>query len=301
MLRSMNETAVRCASLFPTFATYLVSHEKIPAFVSLEYANAYNRWLKQYCDYDPVRLIGVGFVSRHDPTNMLDQLATIVSYGWKSIIVRPEIIAGRVLGHRDYDRFWSECERNNIGVVIHCGSHAFLPTAGTDRFDSHFSLNACSHSMEIQMAFLSLLESGTLERHPKLKFAFLEAGASWLPHWLWRLDNICYPEFRSITKENIKMLPSEYFKRQCWVAMEFGEPCLRQVIDMIGHEKLLYGTDFPHPDHSQFAVGDLDGQFRELSASELNDILVKNSLEFYGVNIDVQGFTNEVPSLALPS
>ncbi len=279
---SMNDSNIHCAAIFSTFAGYIVSNDKIPANVSLAYADAYNRWLKDYCDYDSDRLKAVGLISRHEPKNMVEQLEKVIENGWTSITLRPEVIAGRVLGHEDYNDFWSACEKHNIAVAFHGGTNLHAPTAGTDRFTSRFAMHACSHPMEAQMAFVSLLESGVLERHPRLKFAFLEAGASWVPHWLWRLDNICYPEFPTLVEENIKMLPSEYFKRQCWVGIELGEPCLREVIDVIGHDKLLYGSDFPHPDHLHFTTEDIAQQLNELDEKELQAVLEQNAIDFYG-------------------
>lgn len=283
-LASMDETNIAVASIFPTFAGMIVNHNDIPPEVSLAYADGYNRWLKHYCDYDASRLNAVGLISRHDPNTMLAQLDRIIANGWRCITLRPEVVAGRGLGHADYEAFWDACEMNGVSITIHGGTHANLPTAGTERFESHFAMHACSHSMEIQMAFLSLLESGVLERYPKLKLAFLEAGASWLPHWLWRLDNICYPEFPSLIKDNITMLPSEYFKRQCWVSIELGEPCLQEVIDIIGREKLLYGTDFPHPDHLQFTGKDVAAQLDNFSEGELHSLLEANARVFFSID-----------------
>jgi len=291
MLKSMDDTSIKFAALLPTFATFLVNHEKIPAHVSLAYADGYNRWLKDYCQFDLTRFKPVGVISRHDPNfedsnlsleqSMVDQLETIISYGWTTITLRPEIMFGRVLGHPDYEKFWKICEIKNISVAIHGGTHAFLPTVGIDRFESNFAMHAVSHPMEVQMAFLSLLDSGVLERYPTLKFSFLEAGASWIPHWLWRLDNICYPQFKSLTKKNIKMLPSEYFKRQCWVAIEPGEPNLRETVKWIGHKRLLFGSDFPHPDHAHIDISNISSECSELTELELHDILENNPLDFF--------------------
>ena len=296
---SMDESEIKVAAIFSTFAGFIVNHSELPADVSLAYADAYNRWLKDYCDFDTNRLKAVGLISRHDPKNMVEQLEKVVANGWTSITLRPEVIMGRVLGHEDYNDFWAACEKHNIAVAFHGGTNLHAPTAGTDRFTTRFAMHACSHPMEAQMAFVSLLESGVLERHPRLKFAFLEAGASWVPHWLWRLDNICYPEFPTLVEENIKMLPSEYFKRQCWVGIELGEPCLREVIDVIGHDKLLYGSDFPHPDHLQFTTEDIAQQLSELNEIELKAVLEQNAKDFYGFeSLDAESvWVNESDSL----
>lgn len=105
------------------------------------------------------------------------------------------------------------------------------------------------------MAFLSLYESGTLERHPQLRVAFMESGCSWLPYWLWRLDEVEYGNLAWEVRDRVTMRPSEYFRRQCWIACEASEPMLEQVADLIGADRLLYGSDYPHIDHDG-AVGD---------------------------------------------
>lgn len=281
-LQSMNDSNIGIATLYPTFAGFIVNHENLPAQVSVAYAQAYNRWLYEYSQGNPERLRPVGLISRHDPEQLISQLDQIMAYGWKAITVRPEVIAGRSLGHEDYEPFWAACEDHGIAVSIHGSTNLHGTTVGSDRFSSRFGQHACSHPMEIQMAFLALLESGVLERHPNLKFGFLEAGAAWIPHWLWRLDNICYPEFSELTKHAIKQLPSEYFRRQCWVTVEIGEPCLGEVIKWIGEDKVLYGTDFPHPDHLHLTTNDFAQAFSELSTSALEAMLYQNGSAFYG-------------------
>lgn len=282
-LKSMDASNIQTACILPTFAMYIVNHGLIPAHVSLAYADAYNRWLKYYCAINPKRLRAVGLISRHQPNTLLKQLDKVIDNGWTSITLRPEVMMKRSLGHGDYERFWAACEQHNIAIVIHGGTNLHASTVGSDRFHSRFALHACSHPMEAQMAFVSLLESGVFERYPRLKFGFLEAGASWVPHWLWRLDHICFPEFPSLVDEHIKMLPSAYFKRQCWVTIELGEPCLREVINVIGHKKLLFGSDYPHPDHLQFEVINIKQQLAELTEIELLDILENNAKDFYDV------------------
>ncbi|MFT4925767.1 MAG: putative TIM-barrel fold metal-dependent hydrolase [Phenylobacterium sp.] len=281
-LRSMDETGIAQARLFPTFAAYVVNHCGIPAEVSLAYAEGYNRWLYDYCQADPSRLKGVGLISRHEPSNMVNQVEQIADYGWSCVVLRPEVICGRDLGHADYQAFWRACEDKGIAIAFHGGTHLHAPTAGTERFSSRFALHACSHPVEAQMAFVALLESGVFERHPGLKFGFLEAGASWIPHWLWRLDNICYPEFAMLTEQNIRQLPSAYFKRQCWVAIEIEEPCLAQVVEMVGQDRLLFGTDFPHPDHLEFDISDIGSVCSDLTPQQLTDMLENNPKAFFG-------------------
>ena len=282
-LKSMDDTGFHTATLYPTFAGFIVNHDKVPANVSLAYADAYNRWLKDYIQADTGRLIGIGLISRHEPSAMIAQLEKVLSFGWKIVTLRPEVINGRHLGHEDYFPFWQACEANGVAVSIHGSSNLNGSTVGSDRFSSRFAQHACSHPLEIQMAFLALLESGVLEQFPKLRFGFLEAGASWIPHWLWRLDNICYPEFSELTKDRITQLPSEYFKRQCWVSVEIGEPCLSEVVKWVGKDKIIFGTDFPHPDHLHLTTDNFSQAFPELDEFTIEGLLINNAKCFYGL------------------
>lgn len=281
-LHSMDIDNIAKAAIFSTFAGFIINHSVLTSEASLAYAQGYNRWLYEYCSVDNRRLKAVGQISRHEPGNMVAQLDKIINNGWKTVTLRPEVIKGLAVGDKAYDDFWAACAQNDIGVAFHGGTHLQANTVGTERFSSRFALHACSHPMEAQMAFVSLLENGVFERYPTLKVAFLEAGASWVPHWLWRLDNICYPEFPELVAQNIKMLPSEYFKRQCWVAVELEEPCLRQTIDIIGADRLLFGTDFPHPDHLDFDVSDIGGSCADLTADEVQLMAEVNPGHFYG-------------------
>lgn len=102
-----------------------------------------------------------------------------------------------------------------------------------------------------------------------------------MPHWLWRLDNICYPEFPDLVKEKIKKLPSVYFKQHCWVTVEPGEPCINEVIEIIGHKKLIFGTDFPHVDHLDINPQQLFDASSGLIEDQLRDIFEHNPLDLF--------------------
>jgi predicted TIM-barrel fold metal-dependent hydrolase len=103
--------------------------------------------------------------------------------------------------------------------------------------------------MEQMLAMLALIGGGVLERYPRLRMAFLEAGCGWVPYWLWRMDEH-WEKTRGVPGEpELPMRPSDYFRRQCWVSCEPDEPYVANVIDFIGEDRLLFASDYPHPDH----------------------------------------------------
>jgi predicted TIM-barrel fold metal-dependent hydrolase len=252
-LAAMDAAGVDVAFLFPTYALYLLAIDDMAADRAVAFAHAYNSWLHAYCQPDPRRLRGVGAIARHDPGAMLGELDRICELGWRAVVLRPNPVAGRQLADPAHEPFWAACAARGVAVALHEGTHARVPTTGADRFTTRFAQHACSHPMEQMMALLGLIEGGVLERHPTLRVGFLEAGCGWLPYWLWRLDDE-YQQLAGEVAEHVRMPPSAYFRRQCFVSLEPGEPNLAAVIDAIGPDCLLFGSDAPHLDHEADTV-----------------------------------------------
>jgi predicted TIM-barrel fold metal-dependent hydrolase len=89
----------------------------------------------------------------------------------------------------------------------------------------------------------ALIGAGVLERHPRLKVSFGESGIGWLPYALDRMDFEYEDRFRDL----IKMKPSEYWRRQCKATFQF-DPIGTKLVDDIGVETLMWGSDYPHTD-----------------------------------------------------
>lgn len=280
-VRAMVQMGVDIAFLYPTYGLWLFAIDTLPPEVIGAFTQAYNTWLyEEFCSYDPNRLKGVGAINLHAPTEMVKELHRIANLGWKSVFLRPNPVKGRTLSDPAYEPFWAACEELDLAVGIHEGTHSCLPTIGIDRFDSHFALHACSHPLEQMMALLALIEGGVLERHPQLRVVFLESGCSWLPYWLWRLDE----EYKNLyweVKDRVRLTPSEYFRRQCYIAIEPSEPSLAQVVEYIGSDNLIFGTDFPHWNHQSDVVREVLDLEMQLSREIVEKIVWHNPKRFY--------------------
>lgn len=273
---AMDHTGFDLACLVPTWTSYLLAVDGAEPQVTARLARIYNEWLASYCAAAPGRLEPIAAIPRHDPAHALEELRYALAKGWTAIVTRPNPIAGKTLGHPDWDPLWAACAEANVTLILHEGTHAKTATVGADRFTTRFAQHACSHPIEHMLAFTSLLEAGVLERHPRLKIGFLEAGASWVPFWLHRLDYE-FGELWGEVRGRINQKPSDYFKRQCWVSVETDEP-LAQLIQNPGLDRLVFGTDYPHVDH---ALAQVDGLFDELGEPAKRRILSDNPLALY--------------------
>lgn len=285
-LSDMDRQGVDLAVLLPTYAPFLVYNDGLEARRSRAFALAYNRWLLDFCSEDANRLLPAALISRHDPEAMVEDALAAARAGFRAVVMRPNPVQGRTLGSPDYDRFWSACEDCALPILLHEGTHTRVTTAGADRYTTHFGQHACSHPMEAMMALLSLIEGGVLEAHSRTRFAFLEAGCGWLPYWLWRLDDIEYAQYGGEVRSQVRMAPSNYFRRQCWVALEPGEALLEPSARAIGSDRLLFGTDFPHIDHALSIVDELFEKRSVLGDELLDSILWRNPRRLMGFDVE---------------
>ncbi len=169
-------------------------------------------------------------------------------------------------------------EMERLGIHITSGS--IMPTLGAHRFKTRFQSHTVSHPMEQMAAMVGLIGSGVLERHPNLRVAFLESGGGWLPYMLWRLDE--QYEQQSFEAPHLKMKPSRYFQRQCWISVESDEPNVKAVADAVGEDRLVISSDFPHADHAPGGLKRFADR-GDLSDSLKRKTLWDNTMRFYGL------------------
>ena len=151
------------------------------------------------------------------------------------------------------------------------------------RPESYVFHHVISHPFEQMMAMMALICGGVLERYPTLKVGFFEAGCSWVPYWLSRLDeHFEHPRLGGYM-EGLAMRPSEYFHRQCVVTCDPGDPTIPLAVEGLGADKILFATDYPHFDSGAGPVNEFL-EAATLDESDRRRILWSNTLDFYGLS-----------------
>ncbi|MBI3246374.1 MAG: amidohydrolase family protein [Deltaproteobacteria bacterium] len=98
----------------------------------------------------------------------------------------------------------------------------------------------------VRYARADMIFAGVFERHPRLCVGSVEREASWVAHWLKRMDYTYKerPVYRGYqSKEGF--LPSDYWRRNLFAVFQEDEATV-QLRHLIGIENLLWGNDFPH-------------------------------------------------------
>jgi uncharacterized protein len=244
-LRAMDAEGIDIAILFPTAGRRRTRDATPAAAAALN--RAYNSWLHDFCQYEPSRLKLNAIVS------LLDVEAAVAEI--RRAVTTLGAVSVSLEGVRDDTRFydpvyepiWAEAERLGIAVGMH--NFVQMTTRYKDRPAGVYA-HVTGRPVEHACALTELLFGGVLERHPHLRISFLEAGCSWVAYWLFRLTEE-WEKFRPIDAEldrNVTMPPIEYWRRQCYSAVEVDEWPLPSVIDLIGDDTWVLSSDFPHFD-----------------------------------------------------
>ena len=244
-LADMDLEGIERTLLFPTTGLYFAGLRDVRAQVAL--CRAYNDWLSDYCAADRRRLLGVAVVSQTDITEGIAEARRAVSQlGFRGVMLRPNPIEGRNLDDPSYDPLWAVLQELGVPAAIHEGTTQNMVQSGRDRFSNFAFRHACSHPHEQQMACLSLICGGVLERNPDLRVVFLESGCGWIAHWLERLDE--HLEHWGHATASLPLEPSEYFARQCFISADPDEKTIPAMASLVGEDKIVFASDYPHPD-----------------------------------------------------
>ena len=158
------------------------------------------------------------------------------------------------------------------------------PTVGVDRFeDDRAARHMISHTMEMMLAALSVIWGGVVDRHPRLRVAFLESGGGWIAPWLDRMDR--HFDDLGFNETAPKTRPSELFQRNCWISFEPVESSIAVLADYIGPHKIMWATDYPHQDgFFPGAPQMLRERLGPLSPEAKHQVLAGGALGFYGLS-----------------
>jgi predicted TIM-barrel fold metal-dependent hydrolase len=128
-----------------------------------------------------------------------------------------------------------------------------------------------------------ILMGGVAERFPRLTCLFVESGGGWVPTQLERMDE--QVELFWLERKWLKLLPSEYFKRQCYVSFDPGEWNLAASAEFLGSDRILWASDFPHPEYSPDVVNVLRKNISSLPDEDQRRILAQNAIDAYRLPI----------------
>jgi uncharacterized protein len=273
-LKDMDSEGIDVSVLYPTHFLG-IQNEPDVEFADVQ-CQAYNNWLSDHVTGSGGRLWGAAVVPQQDierPAREVRRAAKLP--GMKAAFIRPNPTAGwKPFNDPVYDPIWEAACDSGMPLGLHPFLAADLPGAcvglrlneassttkqavgrsalapGVERSvtDNIFFTQAIANPFDMMYSLTFLVAGGVCERYPDLKLIFLESNGGWIVPWLERLDHH-YTVF-DWDVPLLKMEPSEYFKRQCWISFDTDESTLAFTAnsELVGAERIIWASDYPHPD-----------------------------------------------------
>jgi predicted TIM-barrel fold metal-dependent hydrolase len=244
----MDQEGIDIAVCYPTVGLGLLAKNGLDPRLSNAMCQAYNNWIHEFCSYSPDRLKFVAMLPMHDVHLACRELVRCVKeLGAVGSFIRPNLVNGHYWHSNYWDPLYTVHEELGVTWGFHEGVSAIyshmLELYGENRFYRHVA----AHWIEMQQALIAQVIGGVFEFHPKLRVAFLEAQNSWVPGLLTRIE-WDYPQFRDSHAPYLSLPPTEYFRRNCWAAVEGSEPEIEATAGLIGADRMCISSDYPHFD-----------------------------------------------------
>ena len=213
---------------------------------TVEVIRIYNEWLAGFCGVHPDRYAGLASVPNHDIDAAVEEVGRVVKRGGVRGLEVATQVDMRPLWDPHWDPFWQAASEANLPVHFHTIGgpppklrefEQVVQRAAFAVYITGFQLNTASF-------LTSLIFGGVLERFPNLKVVIGESGIGWIPYVLERMDLEWEDQFQDLT---LSMKPSDYWRRQCKATYQSDRAGIK-LIDELGPDTVMWGSDFPHPD-----------------------------------------------------
>lgn len=216
-----------------------------PAKVGAEVSRMQNDRLAQAVADHPDRFVGLGAtVPLQDVDTAISEAERVVGLGFKGLQVGGTI-HGHNLDEPRFRPFWEAVSELGLTVILHPSGY---PEG--QRFGDYFLTNCIGNPLETMVAATRMIFSGLFEELPHLRLVLLHGGG-YLPFYAARSDHTW--EVRPETRVHIPdHPPSHYMKRLYYDTMVFQPLYLKHLIEIVGADRVMLGTDFP------FDMGETD-------------------------------------------
>jgi hypothetical protein len=247
-------------------------------------AASYNRWMGD-------RLFGHRRIKWSAVANLDDVAAAVRQvHEAKELGAVSVMVLGTagddMLDHARLFPFYQALCEENLALGVHVG----WSCPSINNLYSHiYPSGVIAFHVPLLMAFTALISGGVLDHFPDLRIVFLEAGCQWVPFILERVQHRYKNQGSTLRKflpqtAPIQKLPvMEYIKRgNIYFSTEVEDDILPNVLNLVGEDQVIFGSDMPHGDRERCAARVLQER-KDISEPAKVSILETNPARLYGI------------------
>ena len=189
----------------------------------------------------------------------VEELARACDNGAVGVMVLANI-RGVTLIDPSFSLIWKEIDRRGLPVLVH-------PTTppGTPDMDLGRLLPSVGFTFDTSLAISNMIMDGFLDQYPNLSIIASHGGGT-LPYLAGRLDLFFEKRYRP-EERKIAEPPSQHLGRIYYDSIVYQPTCLKLCVEMGGPERVLFGTDYPHPANIPYLMDLVDDLPRDQVAA----------------------------------
>jgi predicted TIM-barrel fold metal-dependent hydrolase len=252
-------------------------------------ARAYNAWLLDCWLLRDPSLKGALMIAPQDPAAAAREIERYAREPGMVAVYLPAAGVDPLYGNRAYDPLYQAAQDAGLPVLLHSVEAVFpaFPFQ-LQKYETSLARHAFSHPLAMMANMLSLINTGVMVRFPRLKIAFVEAGVSWVPFMMYRLDKEYTERRREVPF--LQERPSAYIRRFYYGTQPIEEPePMRDLVTVFklfgGEDTVMFASDWPHHDFDH-PRKILQAPF---SAEAKRKIMGENAVRFFGLQVGAQG------------
>ncbi|BBU21908.1 amidohydrolase family protein [Mycobacterium xenopi] len=288
----MDSQGIETVFMLPTFACGVEEALKHDIEATMASVHAFNLWLDEDWGFDRPdhRIIAAPIISLADPEKAVDEVEFVLARGAKLVLVRPAPVPGvvkpRSLGDPVHDPVWARLAEAGVPVGFHLSDSGYLQIAAMWGGKSTFEGFGAKDPLDVVLlddraihdTMASMIVHGVFTRHPKLRVASIENGSYFVYRLIKRLKKAAnnYPH-------HFREDPLEQLRNNVWIA-PYYEDDLAALAEVIGVERILFGSDWPHGEGLANPVA-FTGELTGFSETEVRKIMRDNALDLLGVKV----------------
>jgi uncharacterized protein len=222
-----------------------------------------------------------------DIPNAIKELDRRLKQGFRGVFLPPERVDGKGFADPHFDPLWAFVEEAGVPLLPHVIVRTRRIVTGfagdwysRGRLNLTFSFGMGGAS-QLMPAIAAMVVDGLFDKFPRLKVASIEAGAGWAAYVMDRLDEK-YKRFK--WQAPLKLdLPSDYFRRNLWFCAEPEERTIGAMLELVGEDRILWGSDYPHVDSYLEAAQQIRRSVAGLSKARQRAVLGENARKLFGL------------------
>ena len=252
---------------------FFYNYEKDAAIVTAM-AQECNNYVGSLVKDRPDRFSGFCTLPMQDITASIAELERGMKLGLKGAMIGDHV-NGKTFDERGFLPFWKAAESLGAVILVHQGGD----TVVNHRTNRYHLPNTIGNPADRAVTFASLVFGGVMDACPDLKVCLCHGGG-YTCYGIGRMDRGW--QVRQEARANIQQPPSAYLNRFYYDCLTHSEAALRFLIDSVGIDRVVFGTDWPFDMAIDWPVSWIMG-LDSLTPQEKEAILYKNLEKLLGI------------------